>query len=104
MDTKLGTITLTENQISGLVGLKTDNIKGFCYWRGRREIVVVSNNELTQQEKDELIAAIQALPYDETEEKKERRAKKKAVMQKLGLSKQQLKALIWLIQDGDDDS
>jgi len=56
---------------------------------------------LTEQE---ILAAVADLDAADQSEKQKRRQRKKAIMQKLNLSKPDLRALKELLDDGDDDN
>lgn len=59
MDTNLGQVTLTQNQISRLVTLSGGNIKGFSYHSDTQELVVVTD---TTPDVNAIIALVNALP------------------------------------------
>ena len=65
MDTNLGSISITEKQLSNIGSLKDSNIKGFSYWRDSGEVVVVSD---TQVDETSLKAAISGLPDEYSQE------------------------------------
>ena len=73
MDTNLGAIELTDNQISNLNSLKTENIKGFAYWHDKKEVVVVSLNEV---DVEALRKSVSELPNEDSKEAKEALAEK----------------------------
>ena len=73
MDTNLGVIELTEKQISRINDLKDENIKGFSYWHDKKEVVVVSLNDV---DVDALKKAVSELPDEDSKETKEAMAKK----------------------------
>lgn len=60
MDTKLGKISLTQNQILRLSEITSVN--GLCYWHGTQELIAVSDQELTEQQKQNLINEVKSLP------------------------------------------
>lgn len=103
MDINLGTATLTANQLERSEALKTGIIRGFSYKHKTGEVVVVTTSELSEQEKTDLLQALNDLPDTELQKTKDRRTAKKAVKTKLGLTNSDLKALVDLINDGDDD-
>ena len=72
MDTNLGKIELTEKQIQNLNSLKSENIKGFCYWHDKKEVVVVSDTAVDEKALKSLIAS---LPDEDSAEVKEQKAK-----------------------------
>ena len=59
MDTKLGKLALTREQLTRSESLKSENIRGFSIRDG--EVIVVSKNDLTEQEKQNLVLALTAL-------------------------------------------
>ena len=66
-DTNLGNFSLTQKQIAQSESLKTDVIKGFCFW-GDGKVVVTSTRELTKEEQTDLVASLKALPDEDTKE------------------------------------
>jgi len=73
MDTNLGVIELTKKQISRLSDLKDENIKGFSYWHDKKEVVVVSLDEV---DVEALKKAVSELPDEDSKEAKDALAKK----------------------------
>jgi len=62
LDTDLGKIPLTNNQVSHLPELKTENIKGFSYWPAEEKLIVVTLTPLSTNEIKQLIVDVNALP------------------------------------------
>ena len=62
LDTDLGKIPLTNNQVSHLPELKTENIKGFSYWPAEEKLIVVTLTPLSTNEIKQLIIDVNALP------------------------------------------
>lgn len=62
LDTDLGKIPLTKNQISHLNDLKTENVKGFGYYHAEEKLVVVTLTPLSTNEIKQLIIDVNALP------------------------------------------
>ena len=62
LDTDLGKIPLTKNQVSHLSELNTENIKGFGYWPAEEKLVVVTLTPLSTNEIKQLIIDVNALP------------------------------------------
>jgi len=83
MDTNLGVIELTEKQFSNINSLNSENIKGFSYWHDKKEVVVVSMNELSEQDKSKLISDIKKLKDEEPQWEKDKKAKIKKVQDAL---------------------
>ena len=97
MDTNLGAIELTEKQVSNLSSLKTENIKGFAYWHDKKEVVVVSMNELSEQDKSKLVSDIKKLKDEEPQWEKDKKAKIKKVqdaLKTLGLTESDVELII----------
>ena len=59
MDTSLGVVTITANQISRLFSLSGGNIKGFCYHSDTQELVVTTD---TTPDINAILALVNALP------------------------------------------
>ena len=59
MDTKLGKLDLTREQFERSRSLHSENIRSFSMRDG--EVTVVSINNLTEQEKQDLVTALSAL-------------------------------------------
>jgi hypothetical protein len=59
MDTNLGHISLTQNQINRLITLNGGNIKGFCYHGDTQELVVTTD---TKPDVTAVLALVNALP------------------------------------------
>jgi len=59
MDTNLGVVILTANQISRLGSLSDGNIKGFCYHGDTQELVVTTD---TTPDVNAVLALVNALP------------------------------------------
>lgn len=62
LDTDLGKVSLTKNQVSHLSDLYNENIKGFSYWFTEEKLVVVTLNTLSKDNKTQLIEDALALP------------------------------------------
>jgi hypothetical protein len=100
MDINLGKIGVTALQISNSHALAIDPIKGFGH--SEDEVVVVATRNLTDEEKLNLINSLKSIPNTDIN-KEARKNRKKDIVQKLGLSKQEIRSLSELIQDGNDD-
>jgi hypothetical protein len=62
MDTRIKDITLTANQVSQGAKIQSDLFKGFAYWPGSKELVIVSEKELSEQDQAEIVKLITELP------------------------------------------
>lgn len=71
MDINLGTIELTDKQVSNLNSLKTNKIKGFSFWYDSKEVIAVVDGTLSENKINELKADIASLPDEYSKEYKE---------------------------------
>lgn len=99
--TEIGAISLTENQILNWV--QSGIWKRFSYING--QVFAVSESQPSKTEIDSFAAQLSVLPDTDprVQVKSARRNRKQAIRAKLGLTRQEVKHLQELIQDGDDD-
>lgn len=98
MDTPIGKLTLTKNQIDNLVSLDLDFIKGVSY-REDGSIVAVSEKELTREQILLVKEKITLLP-NEVDLTKEyvARNRKRAFLERMGWTKEDWAELVLMIR------
>jgi|GEM_PF-6152428 len=104
MDTKLGNVALSPEQVSNIKLITHPKILGVTYWQGGG-VVLVSKETLSDSEIDEVKVQLLALPkvFTRTQKETDRATEKGALMTKLGLTKQELKTMADLIRNGNDE-
>lgn len=101
MDINLGNVEIGPSQFSNFTQIELpEGVKGFGMADGN--LIVVSTRDLTEEEKSKLISDFKSLP-PENINKIQRATRKKQLITKLGINKSDIKALVELIQDGNDD-
>ena len=102
MDTILGNFDLTKKQIEQLVTLKNETISGFSFWNKEKKLIAVSNRNLSESEKDNLIILIKNLPDSDLPEKiladQKIASDEILILSKMNLSKDEFDILIGLIK------
>lgn len=110
MDTKIGKLNLTKEQIINSRTLSVGKIKGLCYNLDTQDVVITSTEALTDQEINNFKSALIALPLEiqPNTEESARKGRKRQLLDALatltGLTRKQvLKCFVEITQDQNDD-